>query len=310
MNSQVTLKDVAKAVGLSETTVSLVVNGKAAQRGITPATQARVSAAIRQMGYQPDLINRAKALHQVAPRAAVHPDGISNGKPQIANEIQKSTGRQIGLVLSASSQTSTLALIPGLDQDLTAAGYQLNIIVISADPTSTRARISQLLNEDPAGILACPNIYAATTATVAGICPVIVLWQDAAKAMLAKLGVRSTERGVVEDTTALSAGAAPDHATPIPNPPTATPPSNQNLQDGSAGTPRPTQMQEIPQGRAKPPAEPVIFQQAAKPVIQASTPPPLIIETPPQAPTIIPGPTPIETPQEPTVTTPEPVINA
>jgi len=36
------------------------------------------------------------------------------------------------------------------------------------------------------------------------------------------------------------------------------------IQDGSAGTPRPTDIQEISQGRAKPPAEPGVFQQAAR----------------------------------------------
>ena len=118
MNSQVTLKDVAQAVGLSETTVSLVVNGKATKRGITPATQARVTAAIRQLGYQPNLINRSIALHQAVPRAAAQPDGVSNEKFQIAET--KPIGQQIGVVLSATSQTTTLALIPGLEQILTA----------------------------------------------------------------------------------------------------------------------------------------------------------------------------------------------
>jgi beta-galactosidase len=36
------------------------------------------------------------------------------------------------------------------------------------------------------------------------------------------------------------------------------------IQDGSAGTPRPTEIQEISQGRAKPPAEPLVFRQVAK----------------------------------------------
>ena len=38
--------------------------------------------------------------------------------------------------------------------------------------------------------------------------------------------------------------------------------NKQSPQDGSAGTPRPTENQEISQGRAKPPAEPRLFQQA------------------------------------------------
>ena len=40
--------------------------------------------------------------------------------------------------------------------------------------------------------------------------------------------------------------------------------NKQSPQDGSAGTPRPTENQEISQGRAKPPAEPRLFQRAPK----------------------------------------------
>ena len=39
----------------------------------------------------------------------------------------------------------------------------------------------------------------------------------------------------------------------------------QSRHDGSAGTPRPTEIQEIPQGRAKPPAEPTVSQQEPNP---------------------------------------------
>ena len=44
-------------------------------------------------------------------------------------------------------------------------------------------------------------------------------------------------------------------------------------ENGSAGTPRPTQIQEISQGRAKPPAEPGIFQQAPGATLSAIPPP-------------------------------------
>ena len=37
------------------------------------------------------------------------------------------------------------------------------------------------------------------------------------------------------------------------------------IKDGSAGTPRPTKMEELPQGRAKPPAEPLLLQQPTLP---------------------------------------------
>ena len=200
MNSQVTLKDVARTAGVSETTVSLVVNGKASQRGIIPATQARVMAAIQQLGYQPDLTSRSRALHQVAPRAVAKPDGISNGKSQITEEVPKPIGRQIGLVLSAASPAETLALVPVLENVLMVEGFRLNIAVIPADPTSTRERITRLRGEGSVGIIACSSVYTAVTTTVAGGCPVIVLWQDAAKAMLAALRPNQSPAPVTPQT--------------------------------------------------------------------------------------------------------------
>jgi len=293
MNSQVTLKDVAKAVGLSETTVSLVVNGKATQRGIKPGTQARVSATIRQLGYQPDLINRSKALHQAVPRAAAPPDGISNVKSQIAET--KPIGRQIGLVLSATSQTTTLALIPGFEQILTAAGYQLNIVVTPCNPTSTRERVGQLLQESPAGILACPSIYTVVTETVAEtcreldrrVCPVIVLWQDAAKAML------SAFRSVQNPVPIREPVPAP---TPeVIEPPIATP--------EPAITPEPTP---DPVPETPPATEPIV---TPAPVI-VEIPTPVITPEPVSPPE--PEPVPAPTPEviEPPIATPEPAVNA
>ena len=49
-----TLKDVAKEAGVSATTVSIIINGKAEQRKIPPATCQKVRAAIEKLGYQPD----------------------------------------------------------------------------------------------------------------------------------------------------------------------------------------------------------------------------------------------------------------
>jgi hypothetical protein len=274
MNSPVTLKDVAKAVGLSETTVSLVVNGKAAQRGIKPGTQARVFAAIRQLGYQPDLVSRAKALHQAVPRAVAVPAGISNEKIQTADP--KPIGRQIGLVLSATSQPGTLALIPGLEQILAAAGYRLNIVVTPSDPASAKERVNTLLHEIPAGLMACPSVYTATTETVAGLCPVIVLWQDAAKAMLSAL--RPAQNPV---------------PAPLPTPPAAAP----------ASVPVPTPVVR-PEPVITPKPTPVPVSAPTQSPAPLPTPPPVVVETP----TPVIAPEPVLPPEPEPVITPEPII--
>ena len=53
-----TVKDIAKRVGVSATTVSIVLNGKAEDRGITKAAQEKIYQAIRELGYQPNLSAR------------------------------------------------------------------------------------------------------------------------------------------------------------------------------------------------------------------------------------------------------------
>ena len=53
-----TVKDIAEKVGVSATTVSIVLNGKSEQRGITKATQEKIYQAMRELGYQPNLSAR------------------------------------------------------------------------------------------------------------------------------------------------------------------------------------------------------------------------------------------------------------
>lgn len=54
----VTLKDVAALAKVSLSTVSIIVNGKAQERNISPATQTKVHQAIAQLGYQPNVAAR------------------------------------------------------------------------------------------------------------------------------------------------------------------------------------------------------------------------------------------------------------
>jgi len=56
---RVRLKDVAAHLGLSPTTVSLVMNRSPAARGIPPETQDRVRAAAEELGYRPNFIARS-----------------------------------------------------------------------------------------------------------------------------------------------------------------------------------------------------------------------------------------------------------
>ena len=54
----VTLRDVAKASGVSTATVSIVLNNAPLARYIPPSTKDRIEKAAKGLGYQPKLISR------------------------------------------------------------------------------------------------------------------------------------------------------------------------------------------------------------------------------------------------------------
>lgn len=55
----ITIKQIAAEVGISATTVSIVLNGKAAERKISPATQKKIFDAANKLGYQPNIAARS-----------------------------------------------------------------------------------------------------------------------------------------------------------------------------------------------------------------------------------------------------------
>ena len=202
MSNPITLINVASAAGVSESTVSLVMNGKAASRRISPTTQARVLAVARQLGYQSDPTTRGFALRKGKPAQPMA--GISDGKSQ-TSDVGWKKSRQIGILLSIASQTDIIALIPALEPVLAAEGYTMTIVITPTDPAAIRERVSRLQTNHVSGILSCPSVYAAVSTIVAGTCPVIVLWQGASKAMLSGLGI-------------LMEGAAPSAPLPAATP--------------------------------------------------------------------------------------------
>ena len=51
----ITIKDVAKAAGVSPSTVSIILNGKCEERKISEATQSKVRSAMKELGYIPNI---------------------------------------------------------------------------------------------------------------------------------------------------------------------------------------------------------------------------------------------------------------
>ena len=211
MSSAVSIMEVAKAAGVSKTTVSRVINGKLHGFRIGLATQARVRSIASQMGYQPDPVARNVALGKGAPPRPSRPPISSSSTPTAV------VGRrQMGIVLAADSASPTLALLPEMEPVLAAADYRLVMITVPADPAAASQRVNQLIQEGIIGLLCCPTIYQATVATAAGRCPVIVLWAGAAKAMLATLN---------DPVASPTPAPAPPPVIIIPEPLTSAPPA-------------------------------------------------------------------------------------
>lgn len=92
----VRLKDVAAHLGLSPTTVSLVMNRSPAARGIPPETQDRVRAAAAELGYRPNFIARS---------------------------LRRQRSFAVGVLLPEISEGYAAGVLGGIDDELLKAGY-------------------------------------------------------------------------------------------------------------------------------------------------------------------------------------------
>jgi DNA-binding LacI/PurR family transcriptional regulator len=106
----VTLKDVAAEAGVSQMTVSNVLNGKG---GLSEATRTRVLAIARRLGYRPN---------------------------QIARSLRADATQTFGVVVSDSSQLVFAKVIRGIEQAAAAAGY--SVIVANTDQNAEQEKRS------------------------------------------------------------------------------------------------------------------------------------------------------------------------
>ena len=134
----------AAVAGVSTATVSAVVNGRASQYGICRATEEKVQAVIRQMGYAPSL----SALDMVAGRNSL-----------------------VGLAITADYPGAD-RLIAAMEPALAQAGFRLLVACLPADPVAAVARISNLARYDIGGLV----IFPARALPLPGIgCPVVMV---------------------------------------------------------------------------------------------------------------------------------------
>ncbi len=148
----VTIPDIAFAAGVSRTTVSLVMNGKAAQYRISTATRQRVEAVIAQSGYQPN---------------------------RMARNMRLGRGTLVGLIL-VEGTPDVGGLIAGLEPALAGAGYSLVVSSVSFDPATVRERIQRLNHDGLAGLIYGPGIPVGPAPILAGLGPTIILGLPAA----------------------------------------------------------------------------------------------------------------------------------
>lgn len=121
-----TMVDVARAAGVSISTVSHVLNGT---RNVEPPTRARVLAAIEQTGYRQDTLARA---------------------------MRRSKTDSIGLVVSDAGEPAFAEMVHGVEQEAAVRGLTLLLANSAEDPERERRAVRTLLERRVDGvILAC-----------------------------------------------------------------------------------------------------------------------------------------------------------
>ncbi len=112
-----TLDEIAKLAGVSKTTVSYVVNGKAQQYRISEKTQRKVMAVVNMHNYRPD---------------------------HAASALRAGNSRSFGLIIPDLENTSYARLAKLIEQHSRKAGYQI-LIGCSDDDPETEKKVAEAL---------------------------------------------------------------------------------------------------------------------------------------------------------------------
>ncbi|GAL07109.1 fructose repressor FruR LacI family [Photobacterium aphoticum] len=111
------LDEIAKLAGVSRTTASYVINGKAQKHRISEKTQAKVMAVVNEHNYRPD---------------------------HAATSLRAGSSRSFGLIIPDLENSSYAKLAKLLESNVRKAGYQL-IISCSDDDAETEMKVADTL---------------------------------------------------------------------------------------------------------------------------------------------------------------------
>ncbi|OLQ84865.1 DNA-binding transcriptional regulator FruR [Vibrio ponticus] len=114
-----TLDEIAKLAGVSKTTASYVINGKAQQYRISQKTQQKVMAVVEQYNYRPDVA---------------------------ASSLRVGSSRSFGLIIPDLENTSYARLAKLLEQNSRKAGYQILIACSDDDADIERSVVEALVS--------------------------------------------------------------------------------------------------------------------------------------------------------------------
>lgn len=114
-----TLDEVAKLAGVSKTTASYVINGKAQKYRISEQTQRKVMAVVEEHNYRPDLA---------------------------ASTLRAGQSRSFGLIIPDLENTSYARLAKLLEQNSRSAGYQILIGCSDDNPETERSVVQALVS--------------------------------------------------------------------------------------------------------------------------------------------------------------------
>ena len=129
---KVTIKDIAKDLKVSKTTVSFVLSGIGSSKGISASTQKKILAYVEEKGYQPNLL--AKSLYT----------GISN---------------TIGVIVPSIGDIFYAELVKEFEVEAKKSGYILTICSSERDVLQEVRMIRMLKTKQVDGLIIAPTEY-------------------------------------------------------------------------------------------------------------------------------------------------------